>query len=197
MKFIVISPEQFTTSNEVKTIRHLIAGGITVHIRKQEDELKIAQFLSTFPEEERQSLTIHRHVKLAEELKLGGIHLTGNQAFKEIPENWSGRVSKSCHSIEEINGIKYNCDYVFLSPIFDSISKPGYSTAFKLEDLAMELPKISQEVIALGGVTLNHLETLENTGFDGAAFLGSFWNLETTEQRLEFIQQLTGHEIRA
>lgn len=197
MKFIVISPEQMSISHEVETIRHLIAGGITVHIRKREDESKIAQFLSAFSHVERQSLTLHRHLNLAEEYKLGGIHLTGTQKFSEIPENWNGRISKSCHSIQEINAITHACDYVFLSPIFDSISKPGYSASFELEHLRLELPRILQSVIALGGVDPTHLETLENCGFDGAAFLGSFWNTETTEQRLKFIQQLTDHGVRA
>ncbi|MDD6809054.1 MAG: thiamine phosphate synthase, partial [Bacteroidales bacterium] len=44
-------------------------------------------------------------------------------------------LSVSCHSLEELSAHKAKFDYLFLSPIFDSISKKGYSGRFTREQL--------------------------------------------------------------
>ena len=63
-------------------------------------------------------------------------------------------------------------DYRFLSPVFDSISKPGYLSAFTEEDLRGH---VDADTFALGGVTPDKLELLEQLGFGGAAMLGAAW----------------------
>ena len=68
-------------------------------------------------------------------------------------------------------------DDVLLSPIFDSISKKGYASAFspsQLEEAASQ-GIIDHQVVALGGVTLDKLPLLESWHFGGAAMLGSIW----------------------
>ena len=67
---------------------------------------------------------------------------------------------------------------MFLSPIFDSISKQGYAAAFTKEELADASRRgvIDERVIALGGVTPKHLGELARIGFGGGAFLGHVWN---------------------
>ena len=73
---------------------------------------------------------------------------------------------------------KKMCDYVFLSPIFDSISKEGYTSAFTSESIreAAEKGIIDKRVIALGGVDENNLLQVKDFGFGGAAILGGLWN---------------------
>ncbi|GAA6529534.1 hypothetical protein LPYR103PRE_15070 [Segatella asaccharophila] len=68
-------------------------------------------------------------------------------------------------------------DYVFLSPVFDSISKSGYCSAFPLSALkqAQEEGIIDRKVIALGGVTYDKLPLLESLSFGGGAMLGEIW----------------------
>ena len=73
-------------------------------------------------------------------------------------------------------------DYLFLSPIFDSISKRGYLSQFSIESLqnAAEEGLIDGKVFALGGVTQAKLPLLHELGFGGAAMLGAAWqDLET------------------
>ena len=64
---------------------------------------------------------------------------------------------------------KKMCDYVFLSPIFDSISKEGYASAFTSESIreAAEKGIIDKRVIALGGVDENNLLQVKDFGFGG------------------------------
>lgn len=84
--------------------------------------------------------------------------------------------SVSCHSIAELQ--EYDeADYLFLSPVFDSISKLGYESAFSQEDLhtASRSGLIHKRIIALGGVTPSHIPLLRQLGFGGAAMLGYLW----------------------
>lgn len=70
---------------------------------------------------------------LKEEYKLKGIHLNGRNP--NLPEGYKGHVSCSCHSLDEVKERKSSCDYVFLSPVFNSISKLNYNSAYTAEEL--------------------------------------------------------------
>lgn len=104
-----------------------------------------------------------------------GVHLTGHTPVP--PGGFNGTLSRSCHSINELHNIDSKLDYVFLSPVFDSISKPGYNAAFDNETLrqASSDGLINDHVIALGGVTSRHLPMVKELGFGGAAMLGAAW----------------------
>ena len=52
------------------------------------------------------------------------------EQFLEMPDK-----IRSCHSLEEVAKYKATCDYVFLSPIYDSISKEGYPSAYTTDSL--------------------------------------------------------------
>ncbi len=80
------------------------------------------------------------------------------------------------HSIEQLDQSE-NFDYVTLSPIFDSISKPGYKSAFNLENISRYIR--GKKVVALGGVTPDKFPALRDAGFFGAAMLGHFWQQKT------------------
>lgn len=108
--------------------------------------------------------------RLAQEFGCG-LHLRSNQYA--VPEGFTGLLSASCHSFDDIEK-RRNCDYVFLSPIFNSISKHGYCSAFSIdnEDFKFQLAKYPN-VFALGGVTPDKFDTLKRAGFTGAALLGA------------------------
>lgn len=73
-------------------------------------------------------------------------------------------------------------DYCFLSPIFNSISKPGYTSSLTaLTDLQPYLATARYPVIALGGVTPDVFPQLADAGFSGAALLGSIFSNEEEE----------------
>lgn len=157
-------------SEEAACISQMLDSGEywRVHIRKPDCKPKeVANLIEEIPERLRQSLTIHYYPELALCLGLGGVHL--NTRLNNVPEGWGGLVSRSCHSLEELS---LPADYRFLSPVFDSISKPGYLSAFTEEDLRGH---VDADTFALGGVTPDKLELLEQLGFGGAAMLGAAW----------------------
>lgn len=120
-------------------------------------------------------LVLHDHHSLAVEYGLYGVHLNSRNPLP--PKDWSGSVSRSCHSLKEVTEWKEKCDYVSLSPIFDSISKNGYLSAFTPDDIAAatQCGIIDNKVFALGGVTFNRLQEVQDMGFGGAMILGDAW----------------------
>ena len=102
---------------------------------------------------------------------MGGVHPTSR--FPEIPPCWRGLVSRSCHSLDEVAACQ-DADYLFLSPIFDSISKSGYRSAFTDAQLR-SASEIDGHVYALGGVRPENFPLLKEYGFGGAALLGHVW----------------------
>ena len=81
-----------------------------------------------------------------------GIHL--NARNPKEPHDYAGHVSCSCHSVEEVKNKKHFYDYVFMSPIYDSISKVNYYSTYTAEELrdAQRTKIIDSKVMALGGI---------------------------------------------
>lgn len=189
-KIAVITEPTFF-EGETDVVNALMEEGLELlHIRKpcatrQEMEEYIAKVGYGF----RNMMALHDQYELAEKYSVGGIHL--NSRNPEPPKDWNGRVSKSCHSIEEVSeSLKTGCDYCFLSPIYDSVSKKGYKSGFKREELLeyKERGLINDRVYALGGVTEENVEDVINVGFGGCAILGDMWrdkeNLKKTCEKL-------------
>lgn len=173
-RLIGITPER-GVSDEQKRIVEFLNNGIDIfHIRKPnltEEQLKY--YLDEFPVEIRNRLTIHNYTFLASEFGLGGVHYNIQNPFIK-PIHKDLRKSYSSHSISEMLETIKIFDYVFLSPIYNSISKEGYNSKFRIEELK-ELNLINEKVIALGGVREENFEELKQIGFGGAALLGSLW----------------------
>lgn len=119
--------------------------------------------------------TLHDHFPLQRTYGLGGVHLNGRNP--DLPDGYRGTVSRSCHSLEEVATHRTATDYLFLSPVFDSISKQGYRSAFPPAALreAAAAGIIDEKVLALGGVSEANLPEVRDYGFGGAALLGDIW----------------------
>lgn len=176
MKLIVITQPGFF-DGEAEAINALLDAGLEhLHIRKPgSTEAQVEALLQAIPERYRCRITLHEHFDLAVRYRLGGIHLNRRCPFP--PTRYEGGISRSCHSIGELDQWRGVCRYLFLSPVFDSISKAGYRSAFPLETLrtAAQRGTIDGKVIALGGVSADNLQMLRDMGFGGAAVLGDVW----------------------
>ncbi len=176
MKIIAISWPTFF-SGEADIINSLFRNGLELlHIRKPDaTEEAVSSLLDEIDAQYYDRVAIHYHHRLAERYGLGGVHLSGRCPV--APANWRGRVSMSCHSIEEVRLYGAKNNYVFLSPIFDSISKEGYKSAFSIEELqeAKSEGVINSNIIALGGIKKENLMMVRELGFGGVAVLGNLW----------------------
>lgn len=168
---------------DLNLIRGLIRCGIdTIHLRKPDSDIaECRRLLEGLADKERERIIIHDYPELYEEFSLKGIHVNRNVTC--LPDGYNGFRTRSCHTFEEVIRYKDEFDYVFLSPVFDSISKAGYKAGFSMEELqeASSRGIIDEKVVALGGVTFDSIPYLKRLGFGGAAMIGSIYNAEALE----------------
>lgn len=170
-----------------------------LHVRKpdysKEEMVNFLELITPF----HHKVVLHSHYELMNEFDVAGINLNRKALVRlsyadeltsacDIRElsltngkisvygNQPDLVTYSAHGFNEIQSLPFNTDYVFLSPIFDSISKVGYQSAFNdAEILSAFLAKSNQKVIALGGIDNTKISLCEELGFDGYALLGDIW----------------------
>lgn len=173
---IVITLPYFFDGEAEQIVQLLHSSVDLIHIRKPESKAEeVEKLIMSIPSEYYPRLVLHDHHDLAMKYHLHGVHLNGRNP--QPPMGWEGSVSKSCHSLEEVKEWKGKCDYVSLSPIFDSISKQGYHAAFSSSEIeeARRVGIIDKKVLALGGVTFNKIDDVLRMGFGGGMILGDAW----------------------
>ena len=177
MKLIVVTAPTFFVEED-KIITALFEEGLDIlHLRKPETPAMYAERLLTLiPEKYHRRIVTHEHFYLKEEFDLMGIHL--NSRNPKEPHDYSGHVSCTCHSIEELNNKKHFYDYLFMSPIYDCITKEGILSGYTPEELrqAGKDKIIDSKVMALGGITPKNILEVKDFGFGGAVILGNLWN---------------------
>jgi thiamine-phosphate pyrophosphorylase len=209
MQLIVCSTPE-VLPDEQQLVQELMHSGLeTFHLRKPTfSTAEMRDWLEQLSSADCRKVVLHSHWLLAEEFKIKGIHI-GAGALKNMPlaeqvawMSYAKRkqltISSSVHDQEEINQLPEGFDYVWLSPIFESISKEAYESSFsddQFDEWTKELKEQKRtQVYALGGVSARHAIKLAQRGFDGMVVLGSVWStikgIEDKEQIKQRITQL-------
>lgn len=193
MKLILLTPPDFFVEED-KILTALFEEGLDLlHLRKPDTEPVYSERLLTLlPETYHSQIVVHDHFYLKEEFDLRGIHLNGRNP--ERPANYKGHISKSFHDLDELKTEKKKFNYSFLSPIFDSISKSNYTSAFDMEVLKQAASNgiIDKKVMALGGITTDNMEIVKELGFGGVVILGDLWNRFNIHSTLDY-KELISH----
>jgi thiamine-phosphate pyrophosphorylase len=191
MQLIVIS-SPVAKEGEWEALNEMFAAGLECfHLRKpgfsEQDYLEgLKQIKPTY----LKRVMLHSHFQLAAKYNVRGLHFTG-EALKKLPaedlkvaiktaKRKGMQVSRGVHSLEEVAHEAKLYNYLLLSPVFDSISKPGYTAAFDLEEVRQYLQRYQgkAKIMALGGVKVDNVAQLKEAGFHGAAALGTIWEAE-------------------
>jgi thiamine-phosphate pyrophosphorylase len=102
--------------------------------------------------------------------------------------------STSVHQLAMVPQLAAFYDFVFYSPVFPSISKPGYQPQLGLETIARQLADLRRTagqqpcIIGLGGVHAGNIGRVKAAGFHGAALLGALWQSDSPLQALAEIK---------
>ena len=189
MKIIAITSPKVTGDDEY-IIKGLVKRGIdVVHFRKPDSGIEECRsLLLKLTSGERSKIVVHDYPELYEEFSLLGIHV--NKNVTSLPEGYSGLKTRSCHSFDEVEMYKDDYDYLFLSPIFNSISKQGYMSSFSDAELLQASKEgiIDRKVIALGGVTFDKIPYLKDLNFGGVAMIGAIYNTDVLDRLDDFRQ---------
>lgn len=187
MKVIVISgPNE--KAGEMETLTSLFEAGLErFHLRKPNySTQQMREYLNRVPAKYYNRIVIHSHHELCLRYKLAGIHLTGKHKKQKYWLTWLRNkylkmrlpeleITTGFHTLGSLAEDQNKYAYVFLSPVFDSISKIGYRSTFNEDSLAKVVRGAKTKVFALGGVDEDKIERASELGFYGVALLGSIW----------------------
>jgi thiamine-phosphate pyrophosphorylase len=121
------------------------------------------------------TITVHGDIDAALATGADGVHLPAGGS----PEQARARLGKgaliglSVHSAREARAAAPAADYVTLSPIFGSISKPGYGPALGVQGLADAVASARVPIVALGGITADTLAPCFAAGAAAVAAMGA------------------------
>ena len=180
---IVITAPELNVVAEGQWISALLRLGIgKVHIRKpQATADEIARLLENIPRTLRHRCILSEHSDLVRQYHLGGLHLSVKswQPLTHRPELFDDQtLSVSCHSVEDLHKLHFLPDYAYLSPIAESLSKPGYGnstwTTAEMQQICAQSPC---PLVALGGIQPSNANHFLRLGFTAVASLGHWQGL--------------------
>ena len=120
------------------------------------------------------TVSVHEDIDTAIHASADAVHLPSGAS----PEVARGRlpgalIGASAHSAEEASALLHTgADYVTVSPVFISASKPGYGPALGVDGLASIVAQAPGPVIALGGITAENAALCLSAGAQGIAVMG-------------------------
>src|SRR5216684_6060709 len=120
------------------------------------------------------TVTAHEDIASVVAAEAGGVHLPGggdpSAARRQLPQ---GLIGVSAHTPQEAAAqLAAGADYVTLSPIFLSASKPGYGPALGLDALAAAAALSPGPLVALGGIDATNAAACLAAGARGIAVMG-------------------------
>lgn len=208
MKVIVISPSK-KRENEIKNVIQMFEAGLdSYHVRKPTFSTKQLQaYIEEIPKHFYNRIVIHSHHNLARKYNLQGVHYTKKHLVKNIRNWWrekmlrisTSKITKTTSygklaSLYDLEDIKF--DYVFLSPIFDTITGK-YQSGFYEESIRAAIQKTGKKIIARGGIDITRIEKIHELGFYGLALYSIIWDKENPlEEYLKVIRRCNELNIK-
>jgi thiamine-phosphate pyrophosphorylase len=188
MELIVITTPA-DIKDEIAFVKEMFESGLDrLHLRKENSGIDVYRnYLNQIPIVFHHQVSVHEHPELLKEYTSIGFHCKTStwkdeKKLKDVVSFSAPRtISASFHSWEELMQSPHDFDYTFISPVFDSISKSGYSSNIDITKLKaikrhlMSTQKNVPKIFALGGIDATKIPQLADAGFDGVAVLGTIW----------------------
>jgi thiamine-phosphate pyrophosphorylase len=183
MRLIIISPPDEYPDEPQVVSQILKRTSAIFHLRKPGQRgSQLAGYLQQIPAAHHHRIMVHGHPRLLDRFYLRGIHFTERERVR--PPGGSPAAHAGTSGVPPFIRLSSDrghhrprgrFDYIFLSPIFESISKPGYPAAFDHMELKRFLSCTGHTVVALGGIDAARVATAVSLGFKGIAALGAVW----------------------
>ena len=135
------------------------------------------------------TVTVHDDIDAAVLAGAAGVHLPSGAspeaARTRLPD---ALIGASAHSAEEAAALlRSGADYVTVSPVFFTDSKPGYGPALGLEGLAKIVAQVPGPIVALGGITAARARSCLSAGAHGVAVMGEVMRAADPRSAVEAI----------
>jgi thiamine-phosphate pyrophosphorylase len=176
---LLVITDRHQARHSTETIAEAVAqaGGRWLLLRDKDlepvERHALASRLSTIARRHCMHLSVSRNVDLAEEFG-ASVHLQSAAAVGPARRRLGpgALIGVSAHGLGDVEAAaKEGADYVTLSPIFLTSSKPGYGPALGVTAIE-PAAKLRVSVLALGGVTADAARPCLDAGAAGIAVMG-------------------------
>lgn len=148
------------------------------------DRAALASALAATARRRGAFLSIGGDIELAERVEADGVHLQSPDAVIEARARFGMRrlIGFSAHSLADVMSARAaRADYVSLSPIFPTPSKPGYGPPLGPEAIR-QAADLSIPIVALGGITDQNTTACLVAGAAAVAVMGEVMRAERPEE---------------
>ncbi len=175
-----------------------------LHVRKPDFDIETLKlWLKTIDNSHHKKLVIHipnhvmntkkdlfqHYLEVINNLNSNYAHLsTNNDALVNNYISYLPKLSTSVHCITEYNKLSTIYHRAFISPIYPSISKKGYTSSLNWAEELTQKTNANTTLVALGGIKPTDIPTIKEMGFDDYALLGSVWLSENPLKTFELCQ---------
>ncbi|WKN32243.1 thiamine phosphate synthase [Porifericola rhodea] len=192
---VISHPEFFEGESEI--INLLFEAGMQYfHLRKPGlSTAQVQAFIAKLPEGYHAKIIVHGSPDLQVCSTLGGLHIPEwerkrtrveqiEESIKQLKKAQK-LVGTSVHQLSHMADLHPTYDYLMLSPLFSSISKPDYRSDenWEIQDYAYR-----DKLVGLGGIDTDKIGAAAQLGFRQVAVLGAIW--EEPQKALEKFKQL-------
>jgi thiamine monophosphate synthase len=200
MKIVVMSPPKYL-KNEEEIITKLFENGLnTYHILKPFfGRNRLEAYVKNIPAQFHNRIIIHSHHTLVRKFNLQGVHYSDNELQTTFRNWWREKiVASKAESLMKVTSHQklatlyhkkdVHFDYVFLMPVFNSITG-CYQSGYYEDELKTAIQKSNKKIIVLGGVNIDQIKKIMELGFYGMALGSCLWNKENPVQEYSKITQ--------
>jgi thiamine-phosphate pyrophosphorylase len=134
-------------------------------------------------------VTAHEDIDAVLAAGADGVHLPGGGDPHAARVLLPGRlIGASAHSAAEAAALlSAGADYVTVSPVFPTASKPGYGPAIGRDGLARVVAATPGPVVALGGITPENAAPCRAAGARGIAVMGEIMRADEPELTMAWL----------
>ena len=157
--------------------------------------IKLAEPLCKLCHAYSAQLFINSRIKIAMNVGADGLHLPGDSVSVEKVVKKTNRrfiIGSSVHTLTEAKQRETEgADFITYSPIYPTLSKPGYGPAVGLDGLRKVTEGVNIPVFALGGITPERVSECLDAGAYGAAVMSGVMSPESGAQQAKvYLRQL-------
>lgn len=191
---------------EESTINRLFAEGLSsLHLRKPEfTKQDYINFIENIDAKYHDRIVLHQYYSLTKIFNIHSIHVPYDELKSKVTSfiinTFAVSHDKEIHKVTTLSHYKSllgnfgGADEAFLGPVFSKAAADIANPIMNLDRLTLSLAKCRKPVAALGGVSLNTLDTLSDIGFKRVVLQSAIW--KTMDPISEFIK-IRDYETRA
>ena len=137
-------------------------------------------------------VTAHEDIEAVAAVGAAGVHMPSGGSPAGARARLPGAlIGASAHSADEAAALlEAGADYVTLSPVFLTSSKPGYGPALGLDGLARIVAQVPGDIVALGGITPENAGACSAAGARGIAVMGEVMRAADPQATVEHILRM-------